>query len=54
MVYSLKSPLNQDIAPENGWLEHDPFLLWPGLFSQPVAVTLKEGNSGDQSTIVGR
>ena len=24
---------NSKVAPENGWLEYDPFLLGPGLFS---------------------
>ncbi len=31
-VPSLKHP-ETNIAPENGWLEYDRFLLGPGLFS---------------------
>ena len=31
-------------APENGWLEYDPFLLGPGLFSGAFAVGFRECN----------
>ena len=31
-----------NIAPENGWLEYDRFLLGPGLFSGALAVSLPE------------
>ena len=30
-------------APENGWLEYDPFLLGFGLFSGAFAVSFREG-----------
>ncbi len=32
-----------NIAPENGWLEYDCFLLGPGLFSGAMAVSFREG-----------
>ena len=33
-----------NISPENGWLEYDPFLLGPGLFSGgKLAVSFREG-----------
>ena len=31
-------------APENGWLEYDPFLLGFGLFSGALAVSFREGS----------
>ena len=31
-----------NIAPENGWLEDNPFLLGPGLFSGAVAVSFRK------------
>ena len=31
------------LAPENGWLEYDPFLLGFGLFSGAFAVSFREG-----------
>ena len=33
-----------NIAPENGWLEYDPFLLGAGLFSGALAVSFRECN----------
>ena len=39
-VPSLKLTAN---APENGWLEYDPFLLGFGLFSGAFAVSFREG-----------
>ena len=30
------------VAPENGWLEYDSFLLGPGLFSGAFAVSFRE------------
>ena len=33
------------MAPENGWLEYDRFLLEPGLFSE--AIMLVSGSPGD-------
>ena len=32
-----------NIAPENGWLEDNPFLLGPGLFSGFFAVSFRDG-----------
>ena len=32
-----------NLAPENGWLEYDCFLLGPGLFSGALAVSFREG-----------
>ncbi len=32
-----------NIAPKNGWLEYDPFLLGFGLFSGAFAVSFREG-----------
>ena len=34
-----------NVAPENGWLEDDPFLLGFGLFSGAFAVSFREGTS---------
>ena len=34
------------MAPENGWLEDDRFLLGFGLFSGAFAVSFREGNPG--------
>ena len=36
-------------APENGWLEDNPFLLGPGLFSGAFAVSFREGKFKQQS-----
>ena len=36
---------NTHIAPENGWLEDDPFLLGFGLFSGVFAVSFREGKT---------
>ena len=36
-------PETNMFAPENGWLEYDPFLLGPGLFSGAFAVSFREG-----------
>ena len=40
-----------NIAPENGWLEYDPFLLGFGLFSGAFAVSFREGNSKMQAAV---
>ena len=37
---------NSKFAPENGWLEYDPFLLGFGLFSGALAVSFREGILG--------
>ena len=36
-------PATHILAPENEWLESDPFLLGPGLFSGAFAVSFREG-----------
>ena len=33
LTYTLPET-NSEFTPENGWLEDDPFLLGPGLFSE--------------------
>ena len=38
----LTPPETNIFAPENGWLEYDPFLLGPGLFSGAFAVSFRE------------
>ena len=35
-------PETNIFAPENGWLEYDPFLLGPGLFSGAFAVSFRD------------
>ena len=39
VIHSLKL---YNIAPENGWLEYDRFLLGPGIFSGAFAVSFRE------------
>ena len=39
----MEYPPETNIAPENGWLEDDRFLLGPSLFSGAFAVSLREG-----------
>ena len=41
--YSMFTLPETNIAPENGWLEDDRFLLGPGLFSGAFAVSFREG-----------
>ena len=41
-VYGGKHPWNQQLAPENGWLAYDRFLLGPSLFSGALAVSFRE------------
>ena len=39
----MKTLSETNTAPENGWLEDDPFRLGPGLFSGAFAVSFGEG-----------